>query len=248
MPFDEPPPMVGPTLLEEGRGLGLCAVAAGPISSLQGGSFSANTGQDALGMDSTPDETGCEYVQLVSARLGHPLISPRREQRSLWQTTRLLKHRPNPRPSLVLNPRLETKIYILTPLSKNAPRRRPRRGIFRSRRRRSRACPGRRPPLLAFAATQSGPNPLSASGSCTAYPKRPIAEQRTDRIRRRRDRQSARLLLRLPGSVIPPLLFPTSRTVRRRISSRRSLPRQVAVPSVKRPGRQPVLARVARRA
>ncbi|KWU45219.1 hypothetical protein RHOSPDRAFT_33163 [Rhodotorula sp. JG-1b] len=58
MPFDEPPPMVGPTLLEEWRGLGLCAVAAGPISSLQGGSFSANTGQDALGMDSTPDETG----------------------------------------------------------------------------------------------------------------------------------------------------------------------------------------------
>lgn len=130
--------------------------------------------------------------------------------------------------------------------SKKAPSRRgPRRGSFQSFRPRSRACPGRRPHLLAFAATQNRRNPPSASGSCLSYPTRPIAARRTDRLRRR---QSARLCLLPAGSVIPLQLFPTNRTGRKKTSSRRSLPRRVAVPSVKRPARWPDLARVVRRA
>lgn len=250
MAYDEVPPMAGPTLLDEGRGLGLCAVAAsGPISSFQGGSFSANTGQDALGMDIVSENTECEYLQLAIAH-GRSLITSRREQRSLWRTTRLLTHSPDHLRIFVLNPRLETTSSVPATLSKDAPSRRRRRGNFRSRRPRSRACPGRRRLLLACAATQSRRNPAFVSVSCTVYPTRLIAARRTDRLHRRRGRQRVRLLLLLrPGSVrIPPRLFRLNRTVRRKTSFQRSLPRRVAVPSARCPCRQPDLARVALRA
>lgn len=229
MPFDETPPMVVPSLLEEGRGLGLCAVAAGPISSFQGGSFSATTGRDALGTDSAPGKTECERFQVRLARPGHLLTLPWREERSLGQTTRLLKHPPNPRQSLVLYPRLETTRYILAPLSKNAPRRRRCRGIFRSRRRQSRACPGRRPHLLACCCVTLSLHDLhSANGSCTSCPKSLNAVRRTVGDVRRRRRAFTRIY------IPPPPRAPASRMPRRKTSSLRSARHRVAVPSVKR--------------